>query len=172
MTMITPSYLGETIEYSSLHACRSTLEDPIGSAGEAQQNIGGTVVADEQHQFHQVADGYSQTRLLEQAGERTAARMQVGGMDLNHLVELQLAEIDTMKQLDRDGDLERAGHGKPFVPMERNFSPGFEMNGCRAHRAASDLRDAFHFALQANELRISGGQGSGEKECRKACGGE
>ena len=39
MTMITPSYLGETIEYSSLHACRSTLEDPttqavIGRLGE------------------------------------------------------------------------------------------------------------------------------------------
>ena len=38
MTMITPSYLGETIEYSSLHACRSTLEDPthdelIGGGG-------------------------------------------------------------------------------------------------------------------------------------------
>ena len=32
MTMITPSYLGETIEYSSLHACRSTLEDPTRSA--------------------------------------------------------------------------------------------------------------------------------------------
>ena len=32
MTMITPSYLGETIEYSSLHACRSTLEDPTGPA--------------------------------------------------------------------------------------------------------------------------------------------
>ena len=32
MTMITPSYLGETIEYSSLHACRSTLEDPTHSA--------------------------------------------------------------------------------------------------------------------------------------------
>ena len=31
MTMITPSYLGETIEYSSLHACRSTLEDPMVS---------------------------------------------------------------------------------------------------------------------------------------------
>ena len=31
MTMITPSYLGETIEYSSLHACRSTLEDPTPS---------------------------------------------------------------------------------------------------------------------------------------------
>ena len=37
MTMITPSYLGETIEYSSLHACRSTLEDPtfLGEAGQA-----------------------------------------------------------------------------------------------------------------------------------------
>ena len=33
MTMITPSYLGETIEYSSLHACRSTLEDPTLYAG-------------------------------------------------------------------------------------------------------------------------------------------
>ena len=32
MTMITPSYLGETIEYSSLHACRSTLEDPMVDA--------------------------------------------------------------------------------------------------------------------------------------------
>ena len=35
MTMITPSYLGETIEYSSLHACRSTLEDPT-----LQANLG------------------------------------------------------------------------------------------------------------------------------------
>ena len=33
MTMITPSYLGETIEYSSLHACRSTLEDPMNPRG-------------------------------------------------------------------------------------------------------------------------------------------
>ena len=38
MTMITPSYLGETIEYSSLHACRSTLEDPTCSA--QQRHLG------------------------------------------------------------------------------------------------------------------------------------
>ena len=37
MTMITPSYLGETIEYSSLHACRSTLEDPTGMQQAAQK---------------------------------------------------------------------------------------------------------------------------------------
>jgi|GEM_PF-1390529 len=46
MTMITPSYLGETIEYSSLHACRSTLEDPTvlqtvrGSVDFASQSRG------------------------------------------------------------------------------------------------------------------------------------
>ena len=37
MTMITPSYLGETIEYSSLHACRSTLEDPNRGRGVGSQ---------------------------------------------------------------------------------------------------------------------------------------
>ena len=42
MTMITPSYLGETIEYSSLHACRSTLEDPTKALlGLLQQNVAG-----------------------------------------------------------------------------------------------------------------------------------
>ena len=41
MTMITPSYLGETIEYSSLHACRSTLEDPTYSHLQLGQNMGG-----------------------------------------------------------------------------------------------------------------------------------
>ena len=39
MTMITPSYLGETIEYSSLHACRSTLEDPTISQSSSQNDI-------------------------------------------------------------------------------------------------------------------------------------
>ena len=43
MTMITPSYLGETIEYSSLHACRSTLEDPTMVA--AVEALEGTDVA-------------------------------------------------------------------------------------------------------------------------------
>ena len=37
MTMITPSYLGETIEYSSLHACRSTLEDPTIGAWQEEE---------------------------------------------------------------------------------------------------------------------------------------
>ncbi len=39
MTMITPSYLGETIEYSSLHACRSTLEDPTGSGAGTPRRV-------------------------------------------------------------------------------------------------------------------------------------
>ena len=40
MTMITPSYLGETIEYSSLHACRSTLEDPTAITTGAMLRLG------------------------------------------------------------------------------------------------------------------------------------
>ena len=39
MTMITPSYLGETIEYSSLHACRSTLEDPTRLLGLGSERL-------------------------------------------------------------------------------------------------------------------------------------
>ena len=39
MTMITPSYLGETIEYSSLHACRSTLEDPTQEYTESDEEL-------------------------------------------------------------------------------------------------------------------------------------
>ena len=42
MTMITPSYLGETIEYSSLHACRSTLEDPTFVFQERSLSLPGT----------------------------------------------------------------------------------------------------------------------------------
>ena len=58
MTMITPSYLGETIEYSSLHACRSTLEDPTKPAFAAQ----GTVTAGNSSQ---TSDGAAAVVLME-----------------------------------------------------------------------------------------------------------
>ena len=45
MTMITPSYLGETIEYSSLHACRSTLEDPTANCLSTRGQICGLKTA-------------------------------------------------------------------------------------------------------------------------------
>ena len=57
MTMITPSYLGETIEYSSLHACRSTLEDPTGYILYRTQIDGpvtGNLVFDMLHYYAQV----------------------------------------------------------------------------------------------------------------------
>ena len=46
MTMITPSYLGETIEYSSLHACRSTLEDPTSTPSRPLTAIHATISTD------------------------------------------------------------------------------------------------------------------------------
>ena len=51
MTMITPSYLGETIEYSSLHACRSTLEDPTG------RRLRGGALDDDDDEFRFSPDG-------------------------------------------------------------------------------------------------------------------
>ena len=55
MTMITPSYLGETIEYSSLHACRSTLEDPTGTTWTTFSTVSATsallLAADDEIRF-------------------------------------------------------------------------------------------------------------------------
>lgn len=51
MTMITPSYLGETIEYSSLHACRSTLEDPTHPVCGGKVAEKGTLFAWDSHGY-------------------------------------------------------------------------------------------------------------------------
>ena len=55
MTMITPSYLGETIEYSSLHACRSTLEDPTSRNPRMKAAI----------ELHKVSKSYRGTRAVD-----------------------------------------------------------------------------------------------------------
>ena len=62
MTMITPSYLGETIEYSSLHACRSTLEDPTAgrfSTFDRDELKGGN--SDFERGMHQFSSGVPNT---------------------------------------------------------------------------------------------------------------
>src|SRR5579863_9890372 len=90
--------------------------------------------------------------------------MQVRSMDLDHLVEFQLATIDAVEQLDRDGNLERAGHGEPLVPVERDLSAGFEMNDAGSHGSASHTRNSLYFALQSTELRIGSGERVNKKE--------
>ena len=64
MTMITPSYLGETIEYSSLHACRSTLEDPTVGPSEA-------MCLASAYPWHIAAKSRKPIRIERQAGKRT-----------------------------------------------------------------------------------------------------
>ena len=72
MTMITPSYLGETIEYSSLHACRSTLEDPTNKeAALAKPGYGVSAIGAAEgwtHQQNEQGDVYQSSRLIVSVG--------------------------------------------------------------------------------------------------------
>ena len=143
-----------------MHACGHRFR----AAGQAQQNVGRAVVADQQHQLHQVADGQRHARLIEELGERAAPGMKVGRAQLDHLIEFQFAGVDTMQQLDGDRDLESAGHREPFVPVKRHFTPGFKMHGARPDYAARNLRNTLDFTFEPRELRIGGYQCGREEE--------
>ena len=67
MTMITPSYLGETIEYSSLHACRSTLEDPTFEVVDLLP-VGSALLV---RIHHCIADGRALVALLHELADRS-----------------------------------------------------------------------------------------------------
>ena len=72
MTMITPSYLGETIEYSSLHACRSTLEDPTSGVRRIEALTG---AAAEAHLAHEEALLRQSAAALRTSPEDVPARL-------------------------------------------------------------------------------------------------
>ena len=79
MTMITPSYLGETIEYSSLHACRSTLEDPtlsIGTAGRVPRRYRGKDISD---WFTRMGMFDTQVQTLKSPAEKFHPNPQISG---------------------------------------------------------------------------------------------
>ena len=109
MTMITPSYLGETIEYSSLHACRSTLEDPNpaqadtyiveSQPGVAQQSTAGSGYTlqvcgvsstmargdcDERREFRLSSDYYRGDRSMRESGFDVSFRFGPFGAATHH----------------------------------------------------------------------------------------
>ena len=99
MTMITPSYLGETIEYSSLHACRSTLEDPTALS----LNARGTGAVGEMTSLLSAAFAE-----VKQAAKRGAER----GTKRNSGIVLLIDEADTLAQSRELGQMhheDRAG---------------------------------------------------------------
>ena len=99
MTMITPSYLGETIEYSSLHACRSTLEDPtIGSIAEIMHRLSDLVPGDAElfcRPEPVVEYGDPATSILRAAKDRGADLIVLGvhpgGLELTQKIHLERA---------------------------------------------------------------------------------
>ena len=84
--------------------------------------------------------------------------MQVGGAQLDHLIEFHLPGVDAMQQLNRDGNLEGAGHGESLVTVERHFAPGFKVHGACPDHAARNLGNAFDFALEPGKLWVGGKQ--------------
>ena len=86
MTMITPSYLGETIEYSSLHACRSTLEDPTQTRNSAAVRA----VVEASHHNDAIEQAYG--AMIEAFVAITARTIQ-GGIDAGELGPLDAPEV-------------------------------------------------------------------------------
>ena len=75
MTMITPSYLGETIEYSSLHACRSTLEDPtLGAESISMGAVAYTSTVARRRQYLKETDREQMEMKQDSAAERQEVR--------------------------------------------------------------------------------------------------
>ena len=85
MTMITPSYLGETIEYSSLHACRSTLEDPTSLGFEWRHLAFTAAIAVVATCLFGLAPAWSATRVDVQSALQSAHRGHAGGRFRNRL---------------------------------------------------------------------------------------
>ena len=115
MTMITPSYLGETIEYSSLHACRSTLEDPTRNFWNAMRAFAarGKTVVFATHYLEE-ADAYADRIILMSHGRivadgaPTEIKATVGGRiiraTLPGVALPELHALDGVTSVDRKGD--------------------------------------------------------------------
>ena len=84
MTMITPSYLGETIEYSSLHACRSTLEDPNPSLAMAYLGLSDAYTGMQDLSEARAAFDKAQS-LAVNANELVQARLTIRARQLDYL---------------------------------------------------------------------------------------
>ena len=142
--------------------------DGVVSTDFAEQDVGGGVVGDQEHELHQVAErerdaGGGGAGRIEERSEGAGAGVEVGFLDGDHAFELVLALIDAMEQSDRDGNLVGAGHGEVFRATEGGAASGFEVDGGSAGGAAGDGGDAGEFAFEEGEVLRGGGEGNEEK---------
>ena len=118
MTMITPSYLGETIEYSSLHACRSTLEDPTITVLRSKATAKSVAVSIE------LENGLPHVRGF--AGELN----QIWGNLIENALDAvpEGARVDVLAAREKAGVVVRIVDNGPGIPVgirERIFDPFF-----------------------------------------------
>ena len=126
MTMITPSYLGETIEYSSLHACRSTLEDPTYTTGDVavMEDDGFLTITDRLSRFSKIAGEMVPHRRIEEKLQEivnrteqvfavTSVENDKKGERIMVVTTLSAAELETVLQKFTQCDLPALWKPKP-----------------------------------------------------------
>ncbi len=129
--------------------------DGVAASCDAKEHVGGGVVADEEHQFHEIADGESESAFVEEVGERAGARVEVRFLDFDHLIEPEFTVVDFGEELDGERDLHSAGHRESRRVAEGHAASGLDVDGRGSHDAAGDLRDPVQLAFD-DGLRILG----------------
>ena len=124
MTMITPSYLGETIEYSSLHACRSTLEDPTFvrasiEALKAFPQVNAEIDGDDVifKRYHDIGVAVSGSRGLVVPVLRDADRLSMGEIEKNIALLAEKSRSDKLTLDDLKGGTFTITNGGIFGSM-------------------------------------------------------
>ena len=133
--------------------------DALTTSGGAQAEIGRRVVADQEHQLHEVEDGERDPRIVEQATQRAAPRGEVGRIQLHHPVEGELAFVHASQQLYRDRHLVSARHRERLVRVQEGSASALEVDCGEPHAAAGERLESRPFIF---ERRFAAGLGDGE----------
>ena len=178
MTMITPSYLGETIEYSSLHACRSTLEDPKEEQKSAKERL-----SENQAKIEQLRVDTSVVGSINVISEGDMPRspikdrrrvMALGGAGAGFLFGFGLIAVwgFTDRRLSRVADIASAGIDLPVLGMMPRLHRDQPASSLHAAQSLREMLTGLQIDPQLSTIRVfavsSAAHGEGKTEMAAA----
>ena len=125
--------------------------DGGGASGFAEAEIGGGVVADDEHDLHQVFEGDGEAGMEEKLSQVTGAGVKIAGGKRDHFVEREFTFVDKFHKLDGDGHLDDTGHGELFPAPDGDGAAGFEMERGHADGAVRGLGEQLNLLLKTQE---------------------